>query len=141
MRLGAFDPRGALVGVEPGAQVLAGVEPVDDPVLACRGGPGAEHLDAEVAGKPAGGSDDSLQELVVEGFVAGFDPAGHGRGDGTVGAVRRRVERLMRVVAQARARSLNWSNPMVLPPGSTNHADRAKPTSATPSTVRRPGLS
>jgi hypothetical protein len=96
------------------------------------------------------------------------DPAGLGQGrhevaqqfDGHVrtgqheqrisGAVdlERRVEHRVGHAAHLSA-SVNCSSPIVLPPESTNHADRATPTSATPSTVcgaleaadgRRPGF-
>jgi hypothetical protein len=46
-----------------------------DAVLARRHGLRAEHFDAEVAGEPGGGGDDPLQELFVERFVSGLDPA------------------------------------------------------------------
>jgi hypothetical protein len=88
----ALEPGGALVRVEPRAQVLAGVKPVDDSVLAPGRGVGAEHLDAQVARKPARRRDDALQEPLVEGLVTGLHPANHRRRDRTVAAFGRRAE-------------------------------------------------
>ena len=89
---GALEPGGVLIGVEPGAQVLDGVEPVDDAVLASGRVLGAEHLDAQVARKPGRGRDDALKELLVEGLVTGLHPAGHGRRDRTRGGVGLRAD-------------------------------------------------
>ena len=51
MWLGALEPGGVLVGVEPGAQVLGVVESVDGPVFAGGCAPRPEDLDAEMAGE------------------------------------------------------------------------------------------
>jgi hypothetical protein len=48
-----------LGGVQPGSQVLGGVEVVDDPVLAALVAGGAEHLGAQVAREAAGRRDDA----------------------------------------------------------------------------------
>jgi hypothetical protein len=48
-----------------------------------------------------------------------------------------RVEHRVGLAARLSAASLNCSGPIVLPPESTNRADRANPTSATPSTACR----
>src|SRR5688572_22840610 len=49
--------------------------------------------------------------------------------------------RLLRRGPQAVAAYLNSMMPSALPPGSTIHAAQAKPRSATPSSVFRPGMS
>jgi hypothetical protein len=84
---GPLEPRGALVGFEPGAQVLAGVEPIDDPVLAGGRALGAENLGAQVPRKAARSREDALQELLVIGLVTGLHPPDHGGRDRTVGVV------------------------------------------------------
>ena len=62
---GALEPGGVLVGVEPGAQVLAAVEPIDGAVFARRCALRAEDLDPEMAGELARRGDDPLQKLLV----------------------------------------------------------------------------
>src|SRR5215207_9856874 len=143
MRRGALEPGGVLIGVEPPPEVLEGVEPIDHAVLAARRALGTEHFDAHVARKPGRRLDDALKEALVEGLVTGLDPGGHGRGDGTPGRFGLRIRvRVGRVPAvQARSSSLNWTSPIVFPPGSTNQADSANPMSATPPVVLRPGSS
>ena len=59
--LGALEPGGVLVGVEPGAQVLGAVEPVDGAVFAGGGALRPEHLDPEMAGELARRGDDPLR--------------------------------------------------------------------------------
>ena len=50
--LGTLQPGGVLVGVEPRAQMLGAVEPVDGPVLAAGCALRPEDLDPEMAGEP-----------------------------------------------------------------------------------------
>jgi hypothetical protein len=59
---GALELGRVLVGVEPGAQVLLAVEPVDGAVFA-GGALRAEDFDPEIAGELARGRDDALEEL------------------------------------------------------------------------------
>ena len=71
--LGALQPCCVLVGIEPGAEVLRGVESVDGPVFAGGCALGPEDLDAEMARELAGDGDDPLEELLVVGLVTGLD--------------------------------------------------------------------
>jgi hypothetical protein len=58
--LGALEPGCALLGVEPGLQLLGAVEAVDGPVLA-GWGLRPEDLDAEMTGERARRGDDALE--------------------------------------------------------------------------------
>ena len=60
----ARQPRRALAGVQPAAQVGERVEAADDPVPARAAG-GAEYLFAEVAGEGPGRAPDAGQGLLV----------------------------------------------------------------------------
>ena len=61
----ALEPCGVLIGVQPRAQVLGGVEPVDRAIFAGARVPGSEDLDAEMAGVRARRGDDPGEEPLV----------------------------------------------------------------------------
>ena len=105
----ARSSQAVLGGVQPSAQVLFAVEPVDGSVLAARARR-AEYLDPEMAREPAGRGDDALEKLLVGGFVTRSDPPGHGRDDG--------------IARQRASVSLSCSSPIEFPSGSTNQAER-----------------
>src|SRR5829696_1945349 len=111
--------------------MLLAVEPIDSAIFARRA-LRAENLDTEMAGELARRGDDALEELLVAGLVTSSDAAGHGCCDGT-------ARRLLG--GQFISASLNCNSPIEFPCGSMSQAARAKPTSATPSTVFSPGPS
>src|SRR5882757_4917464 len=139
MGLGSLDPGRVLARVEPSSKLGCAGEAIDHPVLAAGAGVRRpEYLDTEVPWEATRGSNDSLEEFLVGGFVAWLDAAGYRGGDGTSRVNRRR--RLM-VRGQFKPSLLNCSRPMLLRHGSLNQAASAKPTSATPSLVVSSGSS
>src|SRR5262249_55572376 len=114
---------------------------VDRPVLASGRIFRPEDLDSEMTRKLARGRGDPLEELLVGGLVPRLHAPGHGRRNGTAPPIRGGGAPCARFGSHVAFSSLSCSNPIVVPCGSTSQAGRAKPTSAIPSTVLRPGSS